>query len=157
MVAVHRSMRAVQDYVAAQVVFREAAVGVLRSEELGPGRLAQLLGVVEWRWLQRPDALIFGLEPHDRELLQTSRTELGYYGDDVLEERDDVYNRRWEVTRQRLTARISDLEESARSRTGITAATGELLEIHRAELESFDPSELESLLFVTDAILVTDY
>jgi hypothetical protein len=61
------------------------------------------------------------------------------------------------VTRERLEVRVASLEEKARTTTGIATTTVELLETHRAELESFDPSEIDPLLFVTDGILATDY
>jgi hypothetical protein len=154
--AAHRSIEATQEFAEAQVVLREAAVEVLENARLGPGRLGQLVGVVEWRWLRRPEALVFGLPGHDRDPLTQSRTQLGYYSEDHVSLDDETYGRQWRVARERLEARIASFEEEASSRTGISETTLDLLEQHRAELSGFDTSELEPLLFITDAIIVTD-
>jgi hypothetical protein len=149
---VRRGVKLNQEFVQAQIACRQAALDALRNRQVGPGTLVQVLDVVEWRWLRRREALPFALEPHDRGLLYESRTQLGYYEDTSWTSDEDPYRRRWELEKSNLEARVESLEQRAEEHSGLSGATVELLESRRAELEAFDPEELEALLFITDAI-----
>ena len=119
-----------------------AVLEELASRDMGPSHFFGLLTIVEWRWLRRDEAMPLGLADYLREDLMRVRTSLQYY-----EAPDAVFgDSQWEKESERQLARsrakLADLEQRAGENVELSEITVARLDEHRAELESFEPSEL---------------
>lgn len=122
---------------------QRASLAALEAEEMAPGELETLLGLVEWRFLGRDEAAFLGLPPAGRELLireqralRSGRMMLGFAevlgvemdGRDAPEIRAEI---------ERIRQEISTLREEAGGDRVLHPRTRSVLRGHRAALRAF--------------------
>ena len=126
---------------------------------MGPRELGNLIALIEWRFLRRPEALVFGLPEYQRADWLIAQQVLADRSEDV-EDGGPEMEERWarEQRRQhaRLRAKAEALEKEAHAAVALSPASQALLESRRAELEAFDPGSLERILRGIDPSLGTD-
>jgi hypothetical protein len=133
----------------------EAAEPALREQSMGPTDLTRLAEIVEWRFLQRPEARFLVLpEEGRREYLQLEMEEkmLAAWTKDGLPPGFRVNDRTREEAledlrqhRERMDAMLAAAADHAR----MSPATRNVLEAHRAELEALPPQGLQVLAPLT--------
>ena len=116
---------------------------------MGPRELESLTNLVEWRFLRRPEAMIFGVPEFHRQDWMASRAML-QSGAAYMEASDDPGTRRW---RQQTEAKLADYERQAGAALEISPATRALLESRRADLERLSPGEAGYLIHGLDPML----
>lgn len=133
--------------------FLRSLAAELEREKMGPRELENLVALVEWRFLRRPEALVFGLPEYQRVDWVSAQQTLSY----PLPEGSGGEEERWlrELQRQRalLRAKAEALEKEANAAAALAPATRTLLADRRAELEAFDPAALDRILRGLDASL----
>ena len=111
---------------------------LMERHAVGPASTNHLFALVDWRFLERADALPFGVPPHFRyEWFSSSEEIYGGAEHGVDYEIDPELRRELERAQQAQNARMADLEKLARADTAVSAETRELLEARREELEQF--------------------
>lgn len=133
-------------WMVAEAAFLRTLVEELERETMGPHELDNLIALVEWRFLRRPEALVFGLPDYDRpDWVQTRQ----YLEESVAADMDPEYAK-W---LSRSKAKVASLEQRAAAAVDLSDATRSLLESRRAELEPLDSGVLPHLAMVYDPSL----
>jgi hypothetical protein len=139
---VFTSASAMERWWESQTAFLRSFVARLEREEMGPRELANLIALVEWRFLRRPEALVFGLPEYQREDWASARLQLSrpaYLGESELSNRSE------RKRRAHLQAKVEALEKQARAAVGLSPASQAVLESRRAEIEALDPNALSRI------------
>jgi hypothetical protein len=143
---------------ASETAFLRSFIAELEREKMGSRELGNLIALVEWRFLRRPDAVAFGLAEYQRADWLNTRRVLALPA--VEAEGGGPQMERWarEQRRQRarLQAKAVALEKEANAAVVLSPASQTLLESRRAELEALDAVSLERILRSIDSSLVTD-
>lgn len=140
-----------------------AAEPALRAEGMGPTDLARLAEIVEWRYLQRPEALFLGLPEAERKQLLQMRMEeamLSAWAESDSPPGLRVNNRTKEDAVGDLAGlreRIAVLEERARGTTALSGTTLAALQPRRGDLESLSPAGLQALAPLTGELPLVDF
>jgi hypothetical protein len=136
-----------------ETAFLRSLVAELEREKMGPRELDHLIALVEWRFLRRPEALVFGLPEYQRPDWAAAQQTLARDLPDP--EGSDPEMERWireeRKQRSRLAAKSQALEKEARAAVALTPASQALLESRHAELEALDPAALGRILHGLDA------
>lgn len=126
---------------AAHLALLDAAAIVLTREGIGPTDLSRMAEVVEWRYLQRPEAMLLGLPPFRRhEVLQLQERERTLSA--ILARSVDAAapsSMGHERMQQQLTAvqgRLAEIRTEASAKVGLLEPTRAALDARRAELEA---------------------
>jgi hypothetical protein len=127
-----------------------AAHAALSAHAMGPTELARLAEIVEWRFLQRPEALSLGLTEWDKAEHARHRFSVDFMGR-MLDAKEGPF-RMGERDRRNLERQVeasrealATLEAEARQRTALTAGTRAGLEGRRADLERWGPEGVDLL------------
>lgn len=146
---------AVEDWRESETSFLRSFVAELEREKLGPRELENLIALIEWRFLHRPEALVFGLPEYERadwisaqQMLASEEPELEGSSPEM-----DRWIREERKQRARLKAKAAALEKEAQAAVVLAPASRTLLESRRAELASLDPAALDRILHGLDASL----
>jgi hypothetical protein len=141
------------DPFAADASFLQAARDALDRERMSPRELMDLLALVEWRLLRRPEAVPLGLPDfHHGDWLQARM--LSEAGVEVTG--DAQYDRQQERAVQQARAKLASFEQQAAASEGLSPATRALVDGRRAELERFDPKGLPVLLEAIDPAMAQE-
>jgi hypothetical protein len=148
---------AVEDWRESETFFLRSFVAELEREKMGPRELENLIALIEWRFLHRPEALVFGLPEYARgdwvsARQMLARDEPGLEGRGGSPEMDR-WIREERKQRARLKAKAEALEKEAQAAVVLAPASQTLLESRRAELAALDPAALDRILHVLDASL----
>lgn len=142
--------RLYKEWMAAEAVLVRTVVEELAREGMGPKELDSLIALVEWRFLHRGEALIFGLPEYARADLVEARESLrpgpateGLAG-----------NEEYQTHLARMRAKAADLEQRASAALALSPSTLQLLESRRPDLERLDSSGLTSLMYALDPTLI---
>jgi hypothetical protein len=140
-----------------ETAFLRSLVAELEREEMGPHELGSFLALVEWRFLRRSEALVFGLPEYERPDWVRAKQALAYRVEDLEEGGAEMERWAREQRKQqaRLKAKSEALEKEARAAVALSPASQTLLESRRAELQAFDPGSLERILRGLDSTLGT--
>ena len=138
-----------QRWVRADVTFLERFHRELDRQHMGPREIDDLTALIEWRFLRRPEALVFGLPDYHRSDLIQTRTMLAA-NDDMPQDPTQPGSRQWEQWRKRSQAKAADYERQATAATVLSPATRTLLESRRADLERLNPEDAPYLLHALD-------
>lgn len=134
-----------------ETAFLRSLVAELEREKMGAHELGNFLALIEWRFLRRSEALVFGLPEYQRQDWVNAQRMLSFRTEDYA---GDAEMERWarEQRKQqaRLKAKAEALEKEARAAVALSPASQTLLESRRAELEAFDPASLERILHGLD-------
>ena len=138
---------------AANSALLEAAAPVLQREGLNTTDLSRLAEIVEWRYLNRPEALALGLPAFRRADLLGTRQELRMMEAWSSEKAEGWKSRgpgkdpqhRAEDRIPGLKKRIEEMEAEARANVTLADATRSALDAHRAELEALAPGGVLSI------------
>ncbi|HKI06568.1 MAG TPA: tetratricopeptide repeat protein [Thermoanaerobaculia bacterium] len=122
-----------------EVAFLQSLCRELERQKLGPRRFENLTNLAEWRFLRRPEALIFGLPEFHRADWVRDRASLDQDLDPRMPEQPASRER--EQWRRRMAAKIADYERQAAEATGVSPATRALFESRRADLERLNPGD----------------
>ncbi len=143
--------QSLQEVIVGTSSYYRAVASALAAAEMGPGELENLVAIVEWRFLRRPEALRFALPPRDRGYWIKATGDLGRTTYQLLATKVDP-SLREDFERQQSEARFlrRELERRAREATGLSAATRELLEAWRGELEALRAEDLRYLVHALD-------
>jgi hypothetical protein len=141
-----------------QLAFEKSVLSALRETEMGPRELEKLTTLIEWRFLRRPEALLFGLPDHYRadwlegQAYRRAGAPVESSGDSLplIEER---WREDYRKELARREAKLADLEAQAGREVGLAPATEALLKSHRRELEALGPEGLELILLALDGSL----
>jgi hypothetical protein len=140
-------------WIDSETAFLRSLAAELERETMGPRELGNLIALVEWRFLRRPDAMVYGLPEFQRGDWVSARQALSY----PLPEGAGAEMERWlreqRKQRARLQAKTASLEKEANAAIALSPATQALLESRRAELAAFDPANLDRLLRGLDTSL----
>jgi len=111
----------------------------LERQRMGPRRFENLTNLIEWRFLRRPEALIFGLPDYHREdwIEAISALDQGL----EPENSDEPGSRDRQQWHRRMAAEKAEYERQAAEATGLSPATRTLLESRRADLERLSPED----------------
>lgn len=126
-----------------------AFADALEAEGMGPTTFDRLTEMVEWRFLGREDALVFGLPDYFRSDWTDAQAEVEA-AQDLDPEFDDEWRRQMERDAEKAVRKLEELGAKAREHSGLSAATVGLLEARRSELEGLRADDLEHLLYVLD-------
>ena len=126
---------------AAHLALLDAAAVVLAREGRGPTDLARMAEIVEWRYLQRPEATLLGLPTfRRREMLelQMKVRSLSAMGANPADARglDGMSGADAERELASVQARLAEITEEARRNVGLLEPTRAVLDLHRLELEA---------------------
>lgn len=145
-------------WIEGETAFLRSFIAELEREKMGPRELGNLIALIEWRFLRRPEALVFGLAEYQRADWLGAQQALAFPVEDL--EGGGAEMARWarEQRKQhaRLRAKAEALEKEAHAAVGLSPASQALLESRRAELEAFDPASLERILRSIDPSLGID-
>jgi len=119
----------------------------LDRQHVGPREIDDLTALIEWRFLRRPEALIFGLPDYHRPDLLQARSALAV---NPQIPPDQPGAARWKQWNERNQAKVADYERQAAAATGLSPATQALLESRRADLERLNPEDAPYLLHALD-------
>jgi hypothetical protein len=133
----------------AQTAFLRSFVAELKRQGMSPRELDGFTNLVEWRFLRRPEAMVFGVPEFHRQDWMASRAMLRS-GEASMAAADDPETRRW---RQRTEAKLADYERQAGAAQAISPATRALFESRRADLERLSPGEAQYLIHGLDPML----
>jgi hypothetical protein len=138
--------RVTDRWMQAQTEYLRSFVAELKRQGMGPRELEGITNIIEWRFLRRPEALVFGVPEFHRQDWTASRVmlrdEAAY-----MQASDDPETQRW---RQRTEAKLADYERQAGAALEISPATRTLLESRRADLERLSPDEAPYLIHGLD-------
>ncbi len=120
----------------------------LEGQRMGPRQFAALTNLVDWRFLRRPEALIFGLPEFHRSdwLIARAALDQGLFPG----EQDTPERQRW---RELTQAKVADYERQAAAAIDLSPATRNLLESRRADLERLDSAQDGNLMSALDPTL----
>lgn len=144
-----------EDWVESETSFLRSFVAELEREKMGPRELENLIALIEWRFLHRPEALVFALPEYERadwisarQMVASDEPEIEGGSPEM-----DRWAREERKRRARLKAKAAALEEEARAAVVLAPVSQALLESRRAELEALDPAVLDRILHGLDASL----
>jgi hypothetical protein len=123
----------------------------LERQKMGPRRFENLTNLVEWRFLRRPEALIFGLPDHHRADWIEARSVLDQEIDTPTSDEPGSQDR--EHWRRRMEAKRAEYERQAVEATGLSPATRDLFESRRADLERLSPEDDAYLIHGLDSTM----
>lgn len=132
-----------------------AAEPALRAEGMGPTDLSRLAEIVEWRFLQRPEALFLGLPEGERRQYQQMLLEeqmiAAWTSGEVPPglKVNDRTKREAEDELRALRERIAAMQQRARQATALSGATLAVLQARRADLEALQPDGLQAMAPLT--------
>lgn len=136
-----------------ETAFLRSLAAELEREKMSPLELGNLIALVEWRFLRRPNAMVYGLPEFQRADWVSAQRALSY----PLPEGSGAEMERWlreqRKQRARWQAKTASLEKEANAAVALSPATQALLEGRRAELAAFDPAALDRVLRSLDASL----
>lgn len=133
----------------ADVTFLQRFHRELERQHMGPQEVDDLTALIEWRFLRRPEALVFGLPDYHRADLIQTRTILAA-NENVPQNLAEPASRQWEQWRKRSQAKAADYERQAAAAITLSPATQALLESRRADLERLNPEDAPYLLHALD-------
>lgn len=132
----------------ARSVFLLAFAKELSQRGMGPRELDNLTAMIEWRFLRRPSALIFGLPAYNRqdwlEAHNIASGEEPEYGEDGGD---------WKRWHERSKAKAAALEREAAAAIELSPATRGLFEDRRSTLERLNPQDAQFLARAVDPML----
>lgn len=144
-----------ENWMETETSFLRSFVAELEREKMGPRELENLIALIEWRFLHRPEALVFGLPEYERADWISARQMLAT--DEPEPEGGSPEMDRWireeRKQRARLKAKAEALEQEAQAAVVLAPASQTLLESRRAELAALDPAALDRILHGLDASL----
>jgi hypothetical protein len=145
--ALNGSLYPFADERAADAAFLQSVRDALDRERMGPRELMDLLALVEWHFLKRPEAVSLGLPDfHHGDWIEAwVISEAG-----VKASGDTQYDRQQERAVQQARAKLASFEQQAAASADLSPATKALLDPRRAEMERFDPNGLPFLLVAID-------
>lgn len=130
-----------QELLVSEAELRQSVREMLERERMGPGELTNLLALVEWRFLRREEAMSLGVPEFHRADLMTAQA--------LVDEGEETVGRA-RLNRER--QKLASFERQAAESVDLSPATKALLEGRRADLERFEPEELELLLEALDPV-----
>jgi hypothetical protein len=136
--------------VRADLAFLKSLSGELERQKMGPRRFENLTNLVEWRFLRRPEALIFGLPDYHRADWIETRSALDQFDPETSDQPGSRESEQW---RRRMEAKKAELERQAAEATGLSQATRTLLESRRADLERLSPEDGVYLIHGLDSTM----
>ena len=139
------------DYQIARGALLQAAVPELEAAGVSPTEFARLVEMIEWRFLQRPEALTTALTADERN--DWTRSQIGMaFAQTILRASEGQGNTaQFERNLEQAQERLDELEAAAAERTGLSAETRNVLEARRAELQALPGSGLGDLASLTDS------
>lgn len=132
----------------AQSVFLAAFAKELSRKGMGPRELDNLTAMIEWRFLRRPEALIFGLPAYNRQDWLEAHSIASGEEPDYGEGGGDL--QRWH---ERSKAKAAALERDAAAAIELSPATRSLFEDRRSTLERLNPGDSQFLAQAVDSTL----
>ena len=148
--AIKGTVDGIGDAQAAHLALLDAAAGVLAREGMGPTDLSRMAEIVEWRYLQRPEATLLGLPVFRRreivELQMEVRSLSGLVakpaGTEGLEgmSRADA-----DQNLESARTRLAEITEEASRNVGILEPTRAVLDLQRLELEALPIAGLAAI------------
>jgi len=142
------TIRDLPAFLEARLRLLKEAWAVLYPRDLCPRDLATLAEIIEWRYLERSEALHLGLGPEKRKALFEKRMELRFAELSLkLGSMEDMQANQAELTRMRrnveeLREKIAAFEQEAGRNTGLHPETRALLERWRPRVEGLGPAGL---------------
>jgi hypothetical protein len=137
--------------VRADLAFLKSLSGELARQKMGPRRFENLTNLVEWRFLRRPEALIFGLPDYHRADWIETRSALDQFDPETSDQPGSRESEQW---RRRMEAKKAEYERQAAEATGLSQATRTLLESRRADLERLSPEDGVYLIHGLDSTML---
>jgi hypothetical protein len=131
-----------------QTAFLRSFVGELTRAGMGPRTFDHLTNLVEWRFLRRPGAMIFGIPEFHRADWITAKATAESPALEVPP--DAPFRREYEQGRRQAAAKFADYQRQANAAVDLSPATRELLESRRADLEGLDPGDAALLVHALD-------
>ncbi len=137
-----------------EAFFLRSLVAELEREKMSPLELGNLIALIDWRFLRRPEALGFGLPEYQRAdwVDARQRLEIPVEVRERISE-DDRGARRERKQYALLKAKVEALEKQANAAVDLSPASRSLLEGRKAEVEAFDPGFLDRILLGVESSL----
>jgi hypothetical protein len=137
----------------AQAGFLRSLVTALERENMGPRELDNLIALVEWRFLRRSEALVFGLPEYQRADWVAARQGLSFDVPEGDGTGSDFWIREARKRRDRLQAKADALEKQAQAAVVLSPVTQTLLASRRTEVEALDAQALSRIAHGLDQSL----
>ena len=148
--AIKGSVDGAETALAAHLTLLDAAAIVLTREGIGPTDLSRMAEIVEWRYLQRPEAMLLGLPPFRRhEVLELQERERTLSA--TLAKSEDAAapssmgRERMQQQLSEAQARLAEIRTEASAKVGLLEPTRAALDARRAELEALPVAGLAAI------------
>jgi hypothetical protein len=136
--------------------FLRSLLAELEREKMSPQEMKNLIALVDWRFLRRREALVFGLPEYQRADWVDAQEMLSYPMPTASGEEGERWRREQSRRRALTQAEAEALEKEATAAVALSPAPQALLADRRADLEALDSAALDRILRGLDPNLASE-